>query len=112
MTSFRYHRIHKNGELEAEKEPALTPFAELSQEQRERSQKTVFAACVFAIVVGAVILLLTVLDRGRHPNDVWNTRQTLMPQSRSNGRFTLLLESDRDLMTDKPPSTYRACHIQ
>ena len=83
MTGFLYQLLPEADETEEEKSPSTSVSATSVRDRHERFQKTVFALCVFAIVWGGIIGLLTLLDRGENRQELWNIRQSLIPQSES-----------------------------
>ena len=80
MAVFQYEPLPTEGEDDKEKSPLTTAPPQLDAEHRERMHKTIFAAGVFFIVFGVVLLTLSMMETEK---GLWSSRQDLIPNSQS-----------------------------
>lgn len=80
MAGFDYKPLPTEGDDDQEKSPVATTPAQSDPEHHERRLKTIFAACVFVVVWGWVLLILSMMEPEK---GLWSSRQALIPNSQS-----------------------------
>ena len=78
MAGFQYESLPTESEDGKEKSPLTTTPAQPDPDHRERTLKTVFAASIFVIVWGGVLLILSMMES---EEELWSSRQALIPKS-------------------------------
>ena len=78
MAGFDYESLPTEGDDDKEKSPLATTPVQSDPEHHERRLKTIFAACVFVLVWGGVLLVLSMMEPDK---GLWSSRQALIPNS-------------------------------